>query len=167
MKPAVVLYEAQFQFSFACLNAPVGVSCGFNPVSGTLSANGSLTSVLTVSVTAKSSGAVRYSPTRRVWTFFAVAAMILLLTMAMSRGGAIAAGTTWSNGIHNFQWAAGCLLLALALTACGGGGGSETPPSSPPPSSPPPSTPATVVIQVQATSANITQPIGTVTITIP
>jgi hypothetical protein len=145
------------QFSFSCIGLPAGLSCAFNPPSGTLPANGSLASVLTVTVNSRPAFAPildepRYpAPGGRpvVWIYLLVAAGFALFARCSRKLLRSFAG--------RLSIAASCasaaLLLALAMAACGGGSTSPPPPPPPPP-------PVNVTITVQASSPSLSVVVG-------
>ncbi|MBI3405100.1 MAG: VCBS repeat-containing protein [Acidobacteria bacterium] len=155
------------QFSFNCLNPPVGISCSFNPNPLSLAANASGSTVLTVAVNSRPSVAPPIDSRRwpigspPIWLLspIVIAIAILQLLRCTPRAGKrLALGS-----------AAAMLVLVFLATfsvSCGGGGsgGGGTPPViTPPPTQPP----KIVVLAVQATSPSTTKSLGTLTITVP
>ena len=145
------------QFSFSCIGLPAGLSCAFNPPSGTLPANGSLASVLTVTVNSRPAFAPildepRYpAPGGRpvVWIYLLVAAGFALFArcsrnLLRSFAGRLSIAASCASA---------ALLLALAMAACGGGSTSPPPPPPPPP-------PVNVTITVQASSPSLSVVVG-------
>lgn len=154
------------QFAFSCLNAPAGIACSFNSPTEQLSANGTLTSVLSIQVNSRPAATVVYVPSGhfpRLPARLVLAASIFLFLVA-----GYILGTKLSSGQLQLSFsrvACGCaVLIVFALTSCGGGGSAYNPPPPPPP---PPPTSTTVKIQVQAASPSLTRTSGTITITIP
>jgi subtilisin family serine protease len=155
------------QFNFACLNAPAGVSCSFNPPSAPLPANGSLTSVLTVQVVSRPQTRLAFHPIGSVplegdtirGSGYVLVVIFLLVLVAKQ------------YPEHDFKLKLNAateglaVLFLLGMIACGGGsgggggGGNGGPP--------PPPNPVTVVLQVQASSPSLSKVSESITITIP
>jgi len=154
-------------FLFQCLNAPAGVSCTFDPATGTLQSNGSLTSVLTVRVNSRPpSTAASASGEPPAWgpgVFPKIYVFAVLLGSLML----VFLGRLPRQDHRIFSPGVGLvfvlIFLAVGIAACGGGNSSSPPPPPPPPPGP---APVTVVISIQATSPSLTKNVGNVTITI-
>lgn len=150
------------QFTFSCLKLPAGVTCSFNPPEGSLPANGSLSTVLTIKVNSRpASGMIFYLGGQIPFLYARWALAInslliflvcLVLLMKLPRA-------RRRFALNRLAWGY-AVLLALALASCGGGGSSGGSP-------PPPPTNTVVNFQVQATSPSVTRTSGTITITIP
>ena len=154
-------------FNFACLNAPVGVSCSFNPPSAQLPANGSMTSVLTVQVSSRPQTRLAFrwfdsvplndNGIRGSGYLLLAIFLIILITRRRPNQGFKFTLNVVAEGL--------AMLFLLGMTACGGGssgsggGGTGGPP--------PPPNPVTVVLQVQASSPSLSKTSGSITITIP
>jgi hypothetical protein len=164
------------QFAFSCPSLPTGLSCTFNPSSGTLPAGGTLTSALTLKVISRpavgmfvpeapSAPALTQQP-KPTWPSIYVLCSVLLLFAAF----VLASGSSrsalrrgWARPIPAFS-----LLLILFVASCGGGSGTSSTGTNPPPPPPPPPPSAVVVhFQVQAVSPTLTRTSETVTITVP
>ena len=157
------------QFTFSCPGAPNGVTCAFNPPSGTLPASGALTSALTVTVTSRPSATIlrrrefpRGNYGRPLAPLIPVCFAILLFVF-------------WRLNLHTngktrlacsaAAFTVGLIVIASVLEACGGGsfgggGSSSTPPGSQ-------STTVTVSVQASSTNTNVTTSLGKLTITTP
>jgi subtilisin family serine protease len=160
------------QFTFACPNVPSGLACSFVPPSGTLPADGTLPSVLTVTVNTqpasltprprgKFGGPDRlYELLGALW-LLALAILFWQLRLAPAR----------FKRVYGTALTLVLLVSLAALVACGGGGGSSGGSSggSPPPTEPtqPTPQPTTVQVSVQATSTIGNVSVGTLTITVP
>jgi subtilisin family serine protease len=146
------------QFTFSCPGLPVGVSCAFSPASGTLPANGSLASVLTVTVTSRPAAVPGLNRLERFFRWLPVVPFVLVCVLlgVLQRGLRTAhlPGRGWKPAACSIA-ASVTILLTMTFAACGGGASFVTPP-------PPP--PITVVISVQATSATLIINAGTVTV---
>jgi len=154
-------------FNFTCPGMPSGLSCSFNPQSGTLPASGALNTTLTVSVASRPATAppmpLRQTPRPVPFAFYTLVIALWLMIVFL----------IWKDhfkrtvpmlSASGISFALLFVVLVAGAVACGGGGSSFTPPPPPPP---PPPTPTTVTIAVQATSPNVTVAPGTITITIP
>jgi hypothetical protein len=129
---------------------------------GSLPANGSLSTVLTIKVNSRpASGMIFYpggqTPFMSVRWALAVNSLLLflvclLLLMKLPRA-------RRGSALNRLAWGY-AVLLALGLASCGGGGSSGGSP-------PPPPTATVVTLQVQATSPSVIRTSGTITITIP
>jgi hypothetical protein len=155
------------QFTFSCPNIPAGVTCTFSPPSGMLPSGGSLSSVLTVSVTSKpSTGSVPVSrfygqDQRRlyralllIWAGF----FVLCLKIKFPAAG--------RRAYTAITFASGLVLIVSIVVACGGGSVGGVSPGQPPPPPPTPQS-ATVTISVQASSNHLNSPLGVLTVTVP
>jgi subtilisin family serine protease len=147
------------QFSFGCPALPVGVSCTFAPTSGTLPANGILTSVLTVTVTSRPIAAVPgFEGSRRNSRWFPILLLTLLaIQFGITRRTKVLGGAAWKpvmDGVPAYVF----LLLALTMYACGGATSNISPPPPPPPQ------PVTFSFTVQATSPSLVVNAGTITV---
>lgn len=112
------------QFTFGCAGLPAGLSCTFNPPSGTLPANGTLTSTLTINVNARPAAFLGLPPTpawrpRIASLFLQLATVFLtfLLLLCMFRT---------MRSAPTVSVSAACFALFLAFLvvgeiACGGG----------------------------------------------
>jgi hypothetical protein len=160
------------QFAFSCPSLPTGLSCTFNPSSGSLPAGGTLTSGLTLKVTSRPAagmfGPEAPSLTQRpktTWPGIYVLCSLLLLFAAFflaSGSSRSALQRGWARPIPAFS-----LLLILFVASCGGGSGTSSTGTNPPPPPPPPPPSAVVVhFQVQAVSSTLTRTSETVTITV-
>src|SRR5207245_10299868 len=109
------------QITFSCFNPPQGLTCGFNPTSAMLPANGTVSSQLTVTVYSKPSGSgaskkpIRW-PDHRVL----IGSQALLLL-------ALLFGWFWQERLsRNWKFAMRILAFALGVffiagqTSCGG-----------------------------------------------
>jgi hypothetical protein len=157
------------QFSFTCPDAPAGIVCTFKPATGTLPANSTLTSALTIQVNSRPAILTGMESRPRDWVqnlprrFLLAMSLIVALAM-ISKLGKVSPCGSRKFAVYRPAWAFTVLLaIALSFTSCGGGGSSSTPP--PPP--PPPPTATVVKLQVQAVSPSVTRTSGTITITIP
>jgi subtilisin family serine protease len=160
------------QFSFSCPSLPTNVSCSFNPPSGMLAANGSLASVLTVSVSAQAESmpAARNGNRR-----FRVIIACLLAVFVLMLGASMASDYTYKGWRPRLRRIALIALIAawvaIGMNGCGGGssggGGNGGNGGGGGGSGPPPPPPQTVVVSVQAASATITVAVGNITIQIP
>jgi subtilisin family serine protease len=164
------------QLTFSCVNLPSNVRCAFNPPSGALTASGTLTSALTVTVAASSgSGSVtsgaRLSDEHKWLILFALILSMLLVLREVWSTDSIRPRRIWRIS-HVGIVVLLSMIIAAGLASCGGGGGSgesagtSTPPSSPP-SQPSQPAPTEVVFTVQASSPNVTVTAGTITVQIP
>lgn len=157
------------QFTFSCTGLVPGVSCGFNPVSGTLPPNGTLAGALTISVSSKpvtATPALTGNKKRPLLPLLPLVAVGLLLVWGIAL--ASSGFQRRRNRISVALPAALAVVLVFSLIACGGGGGGGSGSTQPPPPPPPPPTkPSIVVLSVQASSKNLTVPLGTITVTIP
>jgi hypothetical protein len=122
------------QVNLACSGAPGGVSCIFNPPQLNVSANGGVSSLLTVQVAVKPVSALAPGDPPAMFRatqefvpmaqyFVAISSLPLLLltiALAVSRG---AKGVR--KNLAPFGWALGAMALTIALaatmTSCGGG----------------------------------------------
>lgn len=149
------------QFTFSCPNAPSGVSCAFNPPSGTLAANGNLATVLTVTVSSQPA-VLPTVPDRRHFPWLPVAMLCtgLILALAWSARQATLPVRQWKP-VAGALLFIGTIALAITIVSCGGGSSST---SSGPPPPPPPPPPVTVILAVQAASPSLTVNAGTITI---
>ncbi|MGB9069908.1 MAG: FG-GAP-like repeat-containing protein [Candidatus Acidiferrales bacterium] len=153
------------QFSFNCPGLPSNVACSFNPPSGTLAADGSLPSVLTVSVSANTASVPTWQETDDRNASVVTGSLLiflLLFTYYMARRIFRDRGQVVILRIALF--ASMVTLLMIGMVACGGGGTSSGGGSGPPPPPPPPQT---VVVSVQAGSPVVTVQLGNITIQIP
>lgn len=155
-------------FTFSCPGLPAGLSCSFNPSTGTLPANGTLSAALTVSVTSRPASTTPLSLHRQGpnWLLPAELVVCLFLLFAVSLG-LMATGLRRPVLVRAMILAA--FIVVLSLTACGGGGGSTSvlPPPPPTPTPTPTPQPKVVIVTVQASSSSVTTPIGFITVTIP
>jgi hypothetical protein len=153
-------------FTFSCPGLPAGLSCSFNPATGNLHPNGTLNTVLTVSVTSRPAFTLPSSlPDRQRPSWLLLMGLILgvlSLLVASVRFGA--------SGLRRPAIAAvlcGVLLvITLSLIACGGGGGSGPPPPTPFPTPTPPQS-KMVTVTVQASSSSIKSNVASITVTVP
>jgi hypothetical protein len=152
-------------FTFSCPGLPTGVSCSFNPATGTLPANGTLGAALTVGVTSRPASTTPLSVLRKGpnWLLPAGLVVCVLSLFAVSL-------SLMATGLRRPALVRATIVTAfvvvLSLTACGGGGGST---SVLPPTPTPTPTPQSkvVIVTVQASSSIVTTPIGFITVTIP
>jgi len=153
-------------FNFSCPELPSGLSCTFNPMSGTLPANGTFATSLTISVASRPATVparpVRQTPRAVPLVLFAVAVALWIIVALLIRKDRVWR-TSPTLPAYGLSLALLVVLLVVGVVACGGGGTSYTPP--PPP--PPPPQPTIVTINVQATSPSVAVTPGTITITIP
>jgi hypothetical protein len=152
------------QFTFSCQQLPPGLACNFSPPSGSVTAGGTLTSMLAVSVTSKPAtvGAVRSFRFRRwpsIATFTCLLSLCALGLLAFWNAGVWVPDRKLASGLFA---AATLLLVAVTFVACGGGGSSSPPPPPPPP---PPSS-VTVTFTVQASSPTLSISVGTIKLTV-
>lgn len=150
------------QFTFTCPNISTGVTCSFNPSVGSLPANGSLSTVLTIKVNSRPASGMIFYPGGKIPFLYArwaltinsllifLVCLVLLMKLPRARRRFALNRLAWGYAV----------LLALALASCGGGGSSGGSP-------PPPPRNTVVNFQVQATSPSVTRTSGTITITIP
>jgi hypothetical protein len=156
-------------FAFSCPGLPAGLSCSFNPSTGTLPANGSLTAALTVSVTSRPASTTPLSEYRKGpnW-LLPVGLVVFVLLLFAANLSLMGAGLRRPALVRATILAA--FVVVLSLTACGGGGGSTSVLPPPPPPTPTPTpTPQSkvVIVTVQASSSSVTTPMGFITVTIP
>lgn len=151
-------------FTFSCPGLPAGLSCSFNPATGTLPANGTLSAALTVSVTSRPAPTTLLSVQRNgpKWLLIAGLVVCVLLRSAVSLS-LVAPGLRRPALVRAAILAA--FVIVLSLTACGGGGGSTSVSPTPTPAPIPQS--KVVIVTVQASSSSVTTPIGFITVTIP
>jgi Bacterial Ig-like domain (group 3) len=159
--------------SLSCANPPAGIACNFSTGQVDLKANGSSTSMLTISVSAKpKSGLLSpldgpwntplFQKFRATWQWAPLMLFVLLLAMIGFRRASV-----FARPSRQFSLAAGLFILlsiTLSLNSCtsaevvgqgsGGGGGSGSPA-------------ATVQVVVQGASGTTTVGLGTVSITVP
>ena len=150
------------QFTFSCPGLPAGLSCAFSPPGGTLPANGTLSSTLTIAVNAKPALAVpkqifpRSFPLGYLVEVFALYAILWLLLEFRQRAARAAV-------LPVYGIAFGLLLVlgVLGAVSCGGGGSSTGPPPPPAPTVTLSASPATITAGNSATltwsSLNATQ----------
>ncbi|MFL6387919.1 MAG: FG-GAP-like repeat-containing protein [Terriglobales bacterium] len=152
-------------FAFSCPGLPAGLSCTFNPATGTLPVNGTLSTALTVSVTSRPASTTLLSVYRNgpKWLLMAGLVVCVLLLSALSP-------SLMAPGLRRPPLVRAAILatfvIVLSLTACGGGGGS-TSVSSPTPTPAPIPQSKVVIVTVEASSSSITIPMGSITVTIP
>ncbi len=144
------------QFGFSCPGLPSNVSCTFNPSSGMLNANGTLTSTLTIAV-ASNSARILISPWQNHRSLWAVTGFLLLTLFLLAASG------HWRERIslqvvRPLVVLSFAVFLIAALAGCGGGGSSSQQP-------PPP--PTVVNVAVQAASPTLSVSLGRVTVQIP
>ena len=121
------------QFTFTCPGLPAGISCSFNPPSGSLPANGTLSTTLTINVTSRPAVfhgfPLNAQPKLRIFLFLlnlAALAMIFLLLFHAYRSlrstPSLSASAAWS--------ALFVAVVLLGAVSCGGGsgGGTQAPP---------------------------------------
>lgn len=152
-------YSDQFQFS--CPNVPTGISCVFQPASGTLNANGTLASSLNVTVTSRPAAFAAPDHGRRFSSFQRTLinlASLLVGLLLLAWRTARASGLVWNYAAGTIV-AAVAVLIVASIASCGGGSSTTEPP-------PPPPSPVTVSFNVQATSPVVTINAGTITITV-
>jgi subtilisin family serine protease len=124
------------QFTFSCPGLPAALSCSFNPPSGSLPANGTLTSTLTITV---NSGPALVVPSQDRWRL----SPLHLFTLAIWVSIACTLLLVWFADQRRFRrmlrWSYVLLpaelllaLLLLNMMACGGGGGGGGGGSGPP-----------------------------------
>jgi hypothetical protein len=158
------------QFSFSCPGLPSNVSCSFNPSSGTLAANGSLTSILTVSVSAKTGSVPAWQGMDgRGKSIIIRSLLLILLLLTCCVPSSVIRNRRHLGSARTALMASIVMLLMIGMMACGGGssGSGGGGGSGPPPPPPPPPPPQTVVVSVQAASAAVTVQVGNITIQIP
>jgi hypothetical protein len=121
------------QFSFSCVNPPLGLTCAFNPTSAMLPANGTVGATLTVTVNSKPSSAI--SPSHPVqWPthgrqIVAQAPLVLALLLLLLRHARPFRDS--QVAVRVLMFAFGILVLTQVI-ACGGGGTSGGGGSQPP-----------------------------------
>jgi hypothetical protein len=122
------------QFTFSCPGLPAGLSCTFSPPGGTLPANGTLSSTLTVAVNAKPALAAPKQTSSRSLPFG------LLVEVFVSCAIFWLLFESWQRAVRSPAFSAygisfGVLLVVVVLGAvsCGGGGSSTGPPPPPAP----------------------------------
>jgi hypothetical protein len=153
------------QFTFACMNLPAGMDCSFAPPSGSLPASGQFTTALTLKVNSKPN-AVHAAPQNALARPVVLLATLPTLVAVFFAFASDARGRkVGGRRVVTSVIVASILVLLLTLAACGGSAGGTSSPPPPPP--PPTSTPATVHIQVQASSPTLTRTSSTITITVP
>ncbi len=158
--------------SLACQNPPAGIACNFSTNQVTLTDNGSSTSMLTISVSAKPKSG-RLTPLNRPWntplsqryraTWQWAPLMLLVLLLALNGFRRLSVFARPSRQFSLFSGLFILLLITLTLNSCtsasvvgpgsGGGGGSLSA--------------ATVHVVIQGSSGNTTVNLGTLTITVP
>ena len=147
------------QFTFTCPGLPSGMTCSFSPASGSLQSFASLSSVLTVTVTAKPPGAAKAA--RNLSRFYwGVQTFPLFLAILWMSSKEALRRRNRSNLVAGVL-ALGVVLFLLGLPGCGGGSSSQTVPPPPPPKS------VIVNVQVQASSSSVTKVSSPLSITIP
>jgi len=155
------------QFTFSCPGLPAGVACSFSPATGNLPSNGTLQTVLTVSVTARPASTVPLAPQGRIGSPWHVPPVLIVCALALFVLGL----RFMPSGLRRPAFAAllagAALLLAMSLVACGGGGGSSSGSPLPTPSPTPTPTPKVVTVTVQASSNSMTTTVGFITVTVP
>jgi hypothetical protein len=147
-------------FSYSCSNDVGSVACSFNPPSGTLAANGTVNSTLTLQVQSKPNLQSGYGLPGVLPRLGAPKVSMIVLTCLLAMISA-------SRKLHRQArvtilqtiLVAATFALGLTLNSCGGGGNSQQ--------QPPPPPPATIHVTVQASSTALTFSIGTITITVP
>jgi hypothetical protein len=123
------------QFTFSCPGLPAGMSCNFSPPSGTLPANGTLTTTLTINVNSRPAAAFHGLPpntgslprTILLLTQLATVFLTFLFLLHMYRG--IRSTPTLSACAGGF--ALFLAFLVVGAVACGGGGAAPPPPPVP------------------------------------
>jgi len=151
-------------FTFSCPGVPAGVSCSFVPASGTLPANGTLSSTLTITVTSMPASASRHASSVAAYVPLGISLAVefegAIFVVVLFLGIGIRGSSLVNCRLVRVRCFAAAVLLftAAALVSCGGGSGSQGPP-------PPP--PTTVNVSIQAISGSITQSLGTITVQIP
>jgi hypothetical protein len=113
-----------------CSGAPLGMDCAFNPARSTLTANGSATGTLTVSVSSKPSGSMiqrqmenRSGPVSRNLPLMAIglalvaAALFMFALPNASPRKVLRARSDWARG---FGMMSLIVFVALGLLSCGG-----------------------------------------------
>jgi subtilisin family serine protease len=146
------------QFTFSCPGLPAGLSCSFSPPSGTLPANGSLPSSLTVTVNSRPAALPGPSwPGHRI-PYLPILLLGLVGILVEAIRCKLETRTAPRHAWEVAWGTAAIVLLVICLGSCGGGGstGGSTPPPPPPP--------VTVSFGVQATSPSLTINAGTVTL---
>lgn len=125
-----------------CQN-PAAVTCSFNPASGTVPADGKLTSALTLTASAQA-GSVAHSRSRDM--FWAVVLVLPVGVLFFFR-----AERRWKS-VFFFLFAMGCLLSCGGGGSSGGGGGGGGGTQYP--------------VEVRITSGNTTRTVGTISLTV-
>jgi subtilisin family serine protease len=153
-------------FTFSCPGLPAGISCNFNPATGALPANGTLSTALTVSVTSRPASTTPLSVHRNGsdWLLPAELVVCMLLLFAMSRS-LMATGLRRPALVRASIGAA--FVVVLGLTACGGGGSGSTSVLPPTPTPTPIPQSKVVNVTVQASSSSVTTQMGIISVTIP
>jgi len=121
------------QFTFSCPGLPAGMSCNFSPPSGTLPANGTLTTTLTINVNSRpaafhglSSNAV--PPPRTILLLAQLGMVFLTFLFLLHMHRSIRSTATLSASAGGFV----LFLASLVVGAIACGGGGAAPPAPPP-----------------------------------
>jgi hypothetical protein len=145
------------QFAFSCLNPPLEITCSFNPVAGTLPANGSLSSTLTVTVNSKPSAASsKATLTTQSLPLSTHIAVLPLIAFFLLCGTSL---TRRKEKPHRVLTVLAALSL-FAIVSCGGRTSTIQGTQPPPP-------PPTVTVTVQVSSSTVTKAVGALQITVP
>jgi subtilisin family serine protease len=122
------------QFTFSCPGLPSGISCSFNPPSGVLSPNGTLTTALTVSVVSRPAAfyvlPLNVWPPLRILLFLlkGTALVLVFLLLCHAYYGMRPATRPYASAAFPALFLAAVLFAAVS---CGGGGAGSPPPSPP------------------------------------
>lgn len=154
-------------FTFSCPGLPAGLSCSFNPATGTLPENGTLTTALTLSVTSRPASTAPLSVYRKWPNWLLPATVITFVFLLLASNQFLMAAGIRRPALVRASIVA-VFIVVLSLTACGGGGGSSsTLPPTPAPTPTPIPQSKVVIVTVQASSGSVTTPMGLITVTIP
>jgi Subtilase family/FG-GAP-like repeat len=149
------------QFTFSCPGVPAGISCAFQPGSGSLPSNGSLSSALKVTVNSEPAAVHSSAPVHPYfpWSSIALFAFIGAVCEILRRTWRTESRAGWTRSpAVAMLLAAVIIFLVMPAASCGGGSSSSG--GGPPP--PPP--PVTISFSVQAVSPTLTINAGTITI---
>ena len=147
-------------FTFACVNPPPGITCTFNPVTGPLPANGTLSPTLTIAVNAKPAAASSTTALRTPAPPFAarIAGVQLIAFVVL-------AGTCLRCTRNKPRLALAMLAMCSLFVIISCSGGTNTTQVAPQP--PPSPTSATLLVTIETSSSTVTKAVGTVQITVP
>jgi hypothetical protein len=159
------------QFTLSCPGLPAGMTCNFNPPSGTLPGNGTLTSTLTINVNSRPAAFPGFpanaAPRLRIAFPLMELATLFLTCVLLLYAYSTRSTPTWSVSM---AWSAFFLaFLVVGIIACGGGASGPPPP--PPPTVSLQANPATITVgssttltwtSTNATQLSITPGVGSV-----